>query len=218
MPFGQYLEIVIVDSGSGILSKYIDKIFDPYFSTKQEGSGLGMAICHSIISKHGGNISVQSEINQGTAFTIFLPASSEILEESTSSKHNIVEAVHKATILVMDDEYIMRCMLKQMFSHLGYEVLLAENGHEVIELYKEYVNSNRTIDIVFMDLEIPDGKGGKETVLEILKINPGAKVIVASGYSNEPVIANYQKYGFIASIEKPFHLSEVSKLINEIIV
>lgn len=217
LPFGQYLKITIVDSGSGIPSKYIDKIFDPYFSTKQEGSGLGLAICHSIICKHGGNISVQSEIDQGTAFTIFLPASSKILEEPTSSKHDIVEAVRKATIMVMDDEYIVRYMLKQMLSHLGHEVLMAKNGHEAIEIYNEYVNSNRTIDIVFMDLSIPGEKGGKETVLEILKINPDAKVVVASGYSNDQIMANYQKHGFIASIAKPFQLSEVNKLINAVL-
>lgn len=218
LPFGQYLKISIVDSGSGIPQKNIDKIFDPYFSTKQEGSGLGLAICHSIICKHGGNISVQSEINQGTAFTIFLPASSHILEEPTLSKHDIAEPKHKATIMVMDDESIVRYMVKQMLSHSGHEVLMAENGHEAIELYTEYVNSNRSIDIVFMDLVIPGGKGGKETVLEILKINPDAKVVVASGYSNDPIMANYQKHGFIASIVKPFQLSEVNKLINEILI
>ena len=217
LPFGKYLKITIHDSGSGILSKYIDKIFDPYFSTKQEGNGLGLAICHSIIGKHGGNISVQSEINKGTVFTIFLPASTIIAKEPTSLKHDTVEAVHKATILVMDDEAIVRHMLKQMLSHLGHEVLMAENSQEAIELYNEYAESNRTIDIVFMDLFIPGEKGGKETVREILRINPDAKVVVASGYSNDQIMADFQEYGFVASIKKPFQLPIIETLINELL-
>ena len=217
LPFRKYIKITIVDSGCGIPQKDINKIFDPYFSTKQEESGLGLAICHSIICKHSGNISVQSEINKGTIFTIYLPASPHALAELITSKHSLVEAEQKATILVMDDESIVRKMLKQMLLHSGHDVLIAENGHQAIGLYNEYVNSNRIIDIIIMDLTIPGGMGGKETVQEILKINPDAKVVVASGYSNNPIMANYQKHGFIASITKPFQLSELNKLINTVL-
>jgi PAS domain S-box-containing protein len=217
LPPRQYIKITIVDSGSGIPQKHVDKIFDPYFSTKQDGSGLGLAICHSIICKHSGNISVQSEINKGTTFTIYLPASPQISVETGTSKHSIVEPEQKSTIMVMDDKSIVRNMVKQMLSHSGHEVLMVENGHEAIGLYNEYVKSNRIIDVIIMDLTIPGGMGGKETVLEILKINPDAKVVVASGYSNDPIMANYQKHGFIASIAKPFQLYELNKLINAIL-
>ena len=217
LPSGDYLKIIIADSGFGIPERHIDKIFDPYFSTKQEGSGLGLAICHSIICKHGGNISVQSEVNKGTVFTIYLPASSQPLPYTTGSKHINLEALNKATIMVMDDESVVRLMLKQMLSYLGHEVLITENGHEAIGLYKEYGNRNHTIDIIIMDLIIPGGMGGEETVLEILKINPDAKVIVVSGCSNNQIMANHKEHGFIASMAKPFQLHELNTLVNSIL-
>ncbi len=217
-PIGQYIKLTIADSGLGIPAKFIDQIFDPYFSTKQEGSGLGLAICHSIINKHGGDISVQSAIEQGTTFTIYLPASTEIEQEVIPVSHTGASlAENQATVMVMDDDSMVREMVKQMLSHSGHEIILVENGHEAIELYNEYFESNRSIDIIIMDLTIPGGMGGKDTVPEILKINPNAKVVVASGYSNDPVMAHYQDYGFTASIAKPFQLAELSKLVNAIL-
>ncbi len=217
LPAGKYVKIIVTDSGSGIPEKHLDKIFDPYFSTKQEGSGLGLAICHSIIIKHNGGISVQSEVNKGTTFTIYLPASAEVFKGiATSSAQGIIETANKTTIMVMDDDSMIRSIFKQMLERFGHEVLLVENGHEAIELYNEYYKSNRSIDIIIMDLTIPGGMGGKDAVQEILRINPEAKVVVSSGYSNDPVIAHYKEHGFKAFIVKPFKFAELNKLINEI--
>ncbi|MEA1922545.1 MAG: PAS domain S-box protein [Pseudomonadota bacterium] len=217
LPAQRYIKITIEDTGSGIPEKYLDKIFDPYFSTKQKGSGLGLSICHSIISKHDGNISVESEANIGTKFTIYLPATLEKGQDTSSYQPQIAEAEQKATIMIMDDESMIRDMVKRMLSRAGHEVLQAENGHVAIELYNEYHKNNRAIDIIIMDLTIPGGMGGKDAVGEILKINPDAKVVVASGYSNDPTMAHYQDYGFKASIAKPFQLAELNKLINEVL-
>ena len=217
LPAGKYVKIIVTDSGSGIPEKHLDKIFDPYFSTKQDGSGLGLAICHSIIIKHNGGISVQSEVNKGTTFTIYLPASAEIFKGiASSSAQGIIETANKTTIMVMDDDSMIRSIFKQMLERFGHEVLLVENGHEAIELYNEYYKSNRSIDIIIMDLTIPGGMGGKDAVQEILRINPEAKVVVSSGYSNDPVIAHYKEHGFKAFIVKPFQFAELNKLINEI--
>jgi PAS domain S-box-containing protein len=217
LPLQKYIKITIADSGSGIAEKCIDKIFDPYFSTKKEGSGLGLAICHSIIRKHGGTISVQSEVNNGTTFIIYLPASCKTSQDLSSPKQIFFEAEHKATIMVMDDDSMVRDMSKQMLELFGHEVLLVENGNEAIELYAEYINNNSSIDITIMDLTIPGEMGGKDAVQEILKLNPDAKVIVASGYSNDPVIAHYQEYGFKGSIAKPFQLAELNELVNTVL-
>ena len=218
LPTGKYIKIKISDSGSGIPKKYLEKIFDPYFSTKQEGSGLGLAICYSIISKHDGNIAVESEANKGTIFTIYLPASQNANQEAARIKPTLeAKQTNKATIMVMDDDSMVRNMVKQILERSGHEVLQAENGHEAVEQYNDYLSKNHSIDIIIMDLTIPGGMGGKETVPEILKINPDAKVIVASGYSNDPVMARYQDYGFVASIAKPFQLAELNELIDEII-
>ena len=218
LPAGKYVKIIVTDSGPGIPEKHLDKIFDPYFSTKQEGSGLGLAICHSIIIKHNGGISVQSEVNKGTTFTIYLPASAEVYKGiASSSAQGIIETANKTTIMVMDDDSMIRSIFKQMLERFGHEVLLVENGHDAIELYNEYYKSNRSIDIIIMDLTIPGGMGGKDAVQEILRINPEAKVVVSSGYSNDPVIAHYKEHGFKAFIVKPFQFAELNKLINEVL-
>lgn len=218
LPCGNYIKITITDSGAGIPERHLDKIFDPYFSTKHEGSGLGLAICHSIIGKHNGSISVRSEPNKGTTFTIYLPASLQNLSDSDSlSINEMSPPFQKARILLMDDEYIVQKMTKHMLEHCGHEVLLAANGQEAIQCYQEHLVANRPIDLVMLDLTIPGGMGGKETVVEILKLNPTAKVIVASGYSNDPTIAHYSEYGFIASIAKPFQLAELNDTINHVL-
>jgi two-component system, cell cycle sensor histidine kinase and response regulator CckA len=217
IPESKYIKIIIADSGIGIPASSIDKIFDPYFSSKQFGSGLGLAICHSIISKHGGHISVKSISNKGTVFTIYLPATKKTVQEVLPSQPAISKTEQKRTIMVMDDEPMVRNMMKRILSHYGHEVLLVENGHQAIALYNEYFINNRLIDLIIMDLTIPGGMGGKDTIPEILKINRDAKVIVASGYSNNSVLANYKDYGFAGSIVKPFQTEELHKLINKVL-
>lgn len=217
LPQQNFVEIDITDSGSGIPVEILDKIFDPFFSTKTDGSGLGLAICNSIIKKHDGYITVKSEINNGTTFSIFLPASISIEDNSVVTKEDSKINVTEAKIMIMDDELIIREITKQILTVFGHKVLLAENGTEAVDTYKKHLNIDQPIDIIIMDLTIPGGMGGKEAVSEILKINPKAKVIVSSGYSNDPVMANYKEYGFTASIAKPFQIEKMNKLINDVL-
>ena len=214
---GMYVEILIADSGSGIPVDVIESIFDPFFTTKNEGSGLGLSISHSIIKRHKGSISAQSAPSKGTIITILLPATEAIVVQDTTMKEQGYAEVGDASILIMDDELMIRKVTKHMLERSGHDVLLAENGEEAIRIYRDYHESKHCIDVVVMDLTIPGGMGGREAVQEILKINPEAKVIVASGYSTDPVMANYREYGFVASIVKPFRLTEINSLINEVI-
>lgn len=212
-----YIKITLTDSGIGIPTGVIDKIFDPYFSTKQEGSGLGLAISHSIISKHNGHISVQSTPGVGTTFTIYLPASFQ-KQKKEKSNEIIKPRTGKTKIMVMDDEEMVRDIAQAMIDRLGHEVVLAQDGTEALELYKEQSDSGEPIDVIIMDLTIPGGMGGKEAVKEILAINPDAKVIVSSGYSNDPAMANCQEYGFVAAVVKPYQLQELTNVINQVLV
>lgn len=214
----KYVIITITDTGSGIPQSIIDKIFDPYFSTKQEGSGLGLAICNSIITKHEGYISVHSEEGKGTTVSIYLPASKSVVSEAEKNIYTSEKNSTKASVMIMDDEYIIRIMTKKMLELSGHEVLLAKNGVEAIKIYNEYLQKGSAIDVIIMDLTIPGGMGGKETVIEILKINPKAKVIVSSGYSNDPIMANCKEYGFKASLSKPFQIEEINSLISKILL
>ena len=217
LPAKKYIKLSITDTGSGISEEFIDKIFDPYFSTKQEGSGLGLAICHSIIRSHDGKIDVSSKKNKGTTFTIYLPASIKKIEEVDLSNVVVSEININATIMYMDDDYILRDLLDNMLTRLGHKVVLAENGQEAIAIYNDYYKAGRNIDLIIMDLTIPGAMGGKETIGEILKINPDANVVVASGYCNDSVMSHYKDYGFKASIVKPFQLAELKVLIDNIL-
>jgi PAS domain S-box-containing protein len=213
---GKHIKIMIRDSGSGIPEKYIDKIFDPYFSTKPEGSGLGLAVSHSIIKKHSGHVSVKTAIGEGTTFTLYLPVSDCQSVQKRKRSDSDSKNSHQKRVLVMDDEPMIHDLFKQMLSRLGHEVLQARDGKEAVEIFKSHRTSGKPVDLVIMDLTIPGGMGGKVAVQEIRKIDPDAKSIVSSGYSDDPVMTNYQKYGFKAAIRKPFRIADLNAAIDSV--
>ena len=217
LPFakGKFVKMCIQDSGIGIPADMVERIFDPYFSTKQEGSGLGLAIAQSILNKHNSHISVESSPGAGSTFTIYIPASEKTaLEEQGLSAENI-ETNFQIKILLMDDEEIVRNVAKAMLVKLGHDVVLATKGEETVELYKNSLTSDDQFDLVIMDLTIKGGMGGKEAVQELLKLDPKARVLVSSGYSTDPIMANYKDYGFCSAIVKPFQLKELSMIISQ---
>ena len=217
LPGDNYIKISIADHGGGIPEKYLDKIFDPYFSTKQEGSGLGLAVTHSIINKHDGHIFVRSNSGEGTTFTIYLPASTEQTSSELEGEAQKPEKSVRGTILIMDDEAMIQNLAKKMLSRLGHQCLQAKNGEEAIAIFKEHHHSDNPVDVIIMDLTIPGGIGGKDAIKEILKIDPDAKAIVSSGYSNDPVMANYHQYGFKAAIGKPFKMVQLKETVNSVL-
>jgi PAS domain S-box-containing protein len=213
---GDYVKITIQDTGIGIPENIIEKIFDPFFTTKHGGSGLGLAVTHSIINKHDGHISVKSEPGRGTMFTLYLPAASREQHAAVDAKTSQI-ASGKGRILVMDDDKMVGDVAEHILTHLGYEVELCVDGVETVNRYKELQEAGKAVDLIIMDLTIPGGMGGKEAVQEILAINPEAKVIVASGYSNDPILANCREYGFQAAVTKPFDLADLSKAVRSVL-
>ncbi len=214
---GKYVKISIKDQGTGIKEEYLPKVFDPYFTTKEAGNGLGLAITHSIIYKHGGHITVESDIGAGTMFAIFLPA---FEKETFTVKDVEEEQVYKGKgrILFMDDQEGIKRMVRLMLNKLGYEVELATDGAEAIELYKEAKASGQKFDVVILDLTIPGGMGGKETIRKLYEIDPEIKAIVSSGYFNDPIMSGYEAYGFKGAIAKPYEIKEFSKILHEVIM
>ncbi len=211
-----YVEIIIEDKGVGIPAGLLDKIFDPYFSTKSEGSGLGLAVTHSIVSKHGGYITVDSKSEEGTTFTIYLPAARERqIDRSDEAPTQL--CAYPCRILVMDDEEPVRGVVEDMLREMGHQVLLAKDGNEAIAMYQVSLEKAESIDMIIMDLTVPGGMGGEEAVKEILQLNPDAKVVVSSGYFNNPVMENYRDYGFCAAIIKPFIFQDLVKIIGELL-
>ncbi|MGB5684557.1 MAG: PAS domain S-box protein, partial [Candidatus Electrothrix sp.] len=209
---GNFVQIRLKDTGMGIPRDIIDSIFDPYFTTKKEGNGLGLAICHSIIKKHGGHITVHSELQQGTTFSIYLPAITAP-ESSAAEPQTQKTTVSSTRIMVMDDDLMLRKLARSQLGALGHDAILVRDGAEAISTYLEMQESDKPVDLVILDLTIPGGMGGKETAQKLLQLDPEAKLIVASGYSNDPVMAEYSEYGFRAAVAKPFTLKELRKAI-----
>jgi len=212
---GRYVKLSIEDMGTGISKEYLDKIFDPYFTTKRKGSGLGLSIIYSIIKKHNGYISVESEVGIGTTFYIYLPAL--VGEELTIKKKKEKEIIiGKGRILLMDDEAIVRDVSGAMLKYIGYEVDFAKNGMETIELYRKAKKSGSPFDVVILDLTIPGGMGGKEAIKKLIKIDPGIKAIVSSGYSDDPIMSNFREYGFSGVLLKPYIIQELSEVLYKV--
>ncbi len=215
---GNYVKVSIKDHGIGIPDENINKIFDPFFTTKINGTGLGLSITYSIIKKHNGYITVESKLGAGTTFHFYLPA---ILEKVQSKEKSIAEETikfGKGKILVMDDEEIIRELAYEMLSSLGYDVTTVKDGSQAIDYYKKAIELNEPYDLVIMDLTIPGGMGGNETMKNLLKIDPDIIAVVSSGYSNDPIMANFKEYGFRGIIPKPYKMMEVSDILHKLIV
>lgn len=205
----EMVKVSISDNGSGIPNEILNKIFNPYFTTKQSGSGLGLSVCYSIIKKHGGHISVRSEIEKGTEFEIYLPKSDELVEEIEKEEIKIVRK--RLNIAIMEDNADIRDMLSAYLKMLKHNFFVTTKGEELLDLIK----SNNSIDLILMDLTIIGGMGGIETIQELRKFNTTIKVIATSGYAENFSMDKYYKYGFDGFLKKPYSKEELIKAINE---
>jgi two-component system cell cycle sensor histidine kinase/response regulator CckA len=219
LPPGDYVRVSLVDSGGGIPKKLLSKIFDPYFSTKQrespKGMGLGLAICHTVIQKHGGAIAVESEPGVGTTFHLLLPASRKLLPEEKASRP--ANRPRGGRILVMDDEEVVRRLVKRLLEQEGHEVELVEDGQRAVGAYESAKGEGRPFDAVILDLTIRDGVGGKETIRELLKIDPAVKAILMSGYAKDPVVMEPERYGFKGVLAKPFDKLKLHEILARVL-
>jgi two-component system, cell cycle sensor histidine kinase and response regulator CckA len=211
---GHFVRIDIEDTGTGISEQNMTKIFDPYFTTKQKGSGLGLATSYSIIKNHGGQIEVKSEPGKGTTFTIYLPASRAAEAEVSKTTPSAVSA-KKGRILLMDDEDIVSNVAKKMIAALGHEVEGAEDGKRAIELFQKARDKGRPFDLVILDLTVKGGMGGEEAIAKIRAIDPKVKAVVSSGYADSPVVANYLTYGFSAVLNKPYKIDSLKDCLGQ---
>lgn len=213
LPPGRYVLITIADQGVGIPAENLTNIFDPYFTTKETGNGLGLAVSYSIIRNHGGLIGVHSVQGEGTTIEIRLPAS-EAKVVSVADERPRMQGRDGGRVLVMDDEAYILDVAERMLSRLGYEVVRARNGEEAVELYRESARAGLRIDLLIMDLTIPGGAGGRE-VAEVLSREFGrVHMIVSSGYSDDPIMASYRDYGFCGVLIKPYRYEDLSQAVR----
>lgn len=215
LPAGRYVGFTVADQGVGIAPEHLTKVFDPYFTTKQQGSGLGLATVYSIIRKHQGHIEVESQLGTGTCFRLWLPAataapSPEANRPGTASPFPI-------RVLFMDDEPTIRQMAGLFFERLGATGEMAADGTEALAKYRKAKEAGQAFDVVIMDLTVPGGMGGREAMERLRAYDPEVKAIVSSGYSRDPVLANYRLHGFQGILPKPYGLAQLRRALRDIV-
>jgi PAS domain S-box-containing protein len=212
---GPYVHIAIIDQGEGIPQAHLDKVFNPYFTTKERGRGLGLAIAHAIVQKHNGQVLITSSAGESTIAHIYLPAR----PDTTVPREKAMPRLQTGhgRILIMDDEEGIRVLLSSMLNRLGYTVESAREGAEALALYRRAKEQGTPFDAIIMDLVIVDGMDGKEAIDKLRDIDSEVKAIVSSGYSNDPILADFQRYGFQGALAKPYHLEELSTVLQQVI-
>lgn len=215
LPPGRYVKISFRDEGHGIPPENLSRIFDPYFSTRRTGAGLGLTASYSIARKHGGIITVESVPQKGSTFSVYLPAARAAGGGTRGGARS--GGARGGRILVMDDESIVREVTANLLRHLGYEVLAVKNGSEAIEACREAGRESRPFDALILDLFVPGDLGGPEVVKKLRDAGETVKAIAASGFSNETVMSKYENYGFSAVVSKPYKIKELDELLQRVI-
>jgi nitrogen-specific signal transduction histidine kinase/CheY-like chemotaxis protein len=212
---GEYVKISISDQGIGIPEEHLSMIFNPFYSTKDKGSGLGLSISHKIIERHHGTIQVESELGSGTTFHIYLPSSEN---EPTVEEKEWTETLRgEGRILLVDDDEAVRRSAEEMLKRLGYDAECVKDGEEGLRLYLRAKESGQPFGAVIMDLTIPGGMGGKEAIKRLKEKDPGARVIVSSGYSADPVLQGFSEYGFSGVVAKPYGMDDLAEVIHSVL-
>ena len=209
------LRIRVADTGEGIPEDIIPRIFDPYFTTKPHGSGLGLATAYSIVRQHSGSISVRSEIGKGTEFTILLPSADPEVEARPAPV--VLPAGGNRRILVMDDEDVIRLVAQRGLSRFGYEVVVAKDGEEAIAIFEKAVREKKPFAAVVLDMVIPGGLGGEKTIERLREIDPKVRALAMSGYSTSGVIGNPEAFGFKGGLPKPFTLEKFAEAVAAVV-
>jgi two-component system, cell cycle sensor histidine kinase and response regulator CckA len=212
---GRYVRVTIADQGIGIPKEHLARIFDPYFSTKQRGSGLGLATTYSILKNHGGLIGVESQLGRGTTMEVLFPASAR--NDDRDARALVVSSGHGRRVLVMDDEASVRTLAANMLEFLGYDAEIVDNGSAAIERLKRAVGSKRPFDAVMLDLVVPGEMGARETIDHLTGIDPAVRAVVVSGYAQDAAVSSYRDYGFVAAMNKPYTLQELQATLETVI-
>ncbi len=210
---GEYIVIELQDSGPGIPEDVLERMFDPYFSTKGQNRGLGLPLAQSVIRRHGGAIAAESPRGQGARLITYLPVHRSVPDQKVDVT---LKRQRTNRVLWMDDEEGIREVGKELLEHLGYEAVTAAEGREALDLYRDALGS-RPFDAVILDLMVPNGIGGAETMEELLSMDPQVRAVVCSGYSNDPIMAHHLEHGFLGVLPKPFNVGQLQTVMRSVV-
>jgi len=212
---GRYIRCCIADEGSGIPAEHLDQIFDPYFTTKEHGTGLGLPSSFSIIRNHRGWITAESEVGAGSKFFFYLPVAEAQVAQVQAREDGVPRG--KGRVLLMDDDDQLRGAVARALGDLGYDMEYAHSGAEAVELYRKRREEGKGFDVVVLDLTVPGGMGAKEAAAELLAFDPQVRVVVSSGYTRDPVMGNFQDYGFLDKIVKPYTAEDLGRVLGRVL-
>ncbi len=215
LPAGDYVEFEVRDNGSGIKPEHLEKIWDPFFTTKKHGTGIGLATVLSIVRKFGGEIGLQSTVGEGTVFSIFLPRADQPVEVQARPAPSLRFGTGR--VLFMDDDEHICSLTASMLESLDYKFDIAKRGEDAITLYKRYLNIGRPYDAVIMDLTVIGGLGGEETFAVLRDLDPDVRAIVSSGYDNEEMAKQYLDMGFCGYLTKPYRVTDLGKVLKAVL-
>lgn len=227
---GRYVRLVLADTGEGIPAEVLPRIFDPYFSTRKTGSGLGLATVYSIVKRHAGAIEAESKVEEGTKFTLWLPALDPAAPQATAAElpeatgsalpvraPTVTAAAKSARVLLMDDEPSIQRIVSHVLQRMGLEVVAVSEGATALREFSVAQHKGRPFDLVLLDLTVPGGMGGREVIDLIRKLDQKVPAIVSSGYSDDPVMANFRHYGFQAVVGKPYDVTQLAEVVNQLL-
>ncbi|PYK45919.1 MAG: hypothetical protein DME46_02910 [Verrucomicrobia bacterium] len=217
LPAGEFVKITIRDEGVGIPEQNLKRIFDPYFTTKPKGNGLGLATAYSIVKHHKGLVIVESEVNKGSTFTIYLPAAAHVAVPEETGYAGVKELSGTGRVLIVDDEEAIRTLVEFTLTHLGYKVCSAATALAGVELYRQRLQAGERFDCVILDLTLPGGMGGRDALKLLLEVDPSVNAIVSSGYAMDATMSHYQDFGFRGVITKPYEAADLGRTVREVI-
>ncbi len=218
IPAGRYLELRIRDRGCGIAEENLQTIFAPFFTTKRDGSGLGLATTKKIIDQHSGHIEVKSRINVGTEFRILLPAATHIIEEAPVQAADDSELVKgEGLVMIADDQSDVLLVAAMMLERLGYKAVKVTSGEAAVREYRHLkVNSNAPVAVI-MDHTFPGGMNGDDAAREILAFDPEARIIASSGYFETSDEERIKGIGYAAILPKPYSPAVLSRTLADLL-
>jgi PAS domain S-box-containing protein len=214
IPGGDYVRVSISDHGAGIPPKARDRVFDPYFTTREGSSGLGLTTAYNVVRRHGGHIRFETEEGVGTTFIFYLPSAGAV---AAPSRIGVARRSGGERVLLMDDEGMILDVAGEMLSYMGFSVATARSGEEALEVYRRAQREGRPFSLVILDLTVPGGMGGEETIRRLRRMDPSVRAIVSSGYSNNPVMANHRRWGFNGVVAKPYRIEQLQAAVEEVL-